>query len=78
MKLTEHASKTTGAEESLAARLAVACSQRDTVATTVPGIWDRIGGTSPSCITPLLPIRYVAVYVCLEVDVLVAITVIQA
>ena len=38
MKLTEHASKTAGAEESLAARLAVACSQRDTIATMVPRI----------------------------------------
>ena len=38
MKLTEHASKTAGAEESLAARLAVACSQRDTIATMVAGI----------------------------------------
>jgi len=50
MKLTEHASKTAGAEESLAARLAVACSQQDTIATMVPGILNRIGGASPSCI----------------------------
>lgn len=79
MELTEHASEAAGAEEALAACLAAACSQRDIVATTVAGaVWNWIGGAGPSGIASLAPRRHVAVYVCLEVDVLVPIAVVQA
>jgi hypothetical protein len=74
--LTEHASEPTGAEEALAARLAVASSQWNVAPIMVSGIRDWIGCASPSWITTLPPRRYVAVYVSLEVDVLITVTVI--
>jgi hypothetical protein len=76
-KLTEHASKTAGAEEALAACLAVPSSQRNIVAIMFSGVRNWIGSACPSWITPLPPGRYVAVYISLEVDVLIAVTVIQ-
>jgi hypothetical protein len=77
MQLTEHASEAARAEEALAAGLAAPRSERD----AVPGIPNddhRVGGAGPSGVAPPPPGRDVAVYVRLEVDVLVAVAVVQA
>jgi len=76
-KLTEHASKTAGAEEALTACLTIPSSQQNVVTIMDSGVRNWISSASPSWITPLPPRRYVAVYVSLQVDVLITVTVIQ-